>query len=113
MRVDKETVSTETEQKAAPRVEASPRLGQRPHRPPLISPGIALCLGSSVPTKGNEVPSRPGEDEFRCHLDAGLESGKGTTKTVSELVAFSDCLACCPAASSISCFRTSWSARST
>ena len=36
----------------------------------------------------------PGEDEFRCHLDTGVESGKGTTKTVSELVAFNNCLAC-------------------
>src|SRR5208282_4054634 len=90
--IDKETVSNATEQRAVQRVKASSSPGRCPH---LISPGIA------------------GEEEFRCHLDSGAEPGKGTTKTASELVVFSDCLACCAAASSMSCCRTSWSALST
>src|SRR5208282_4998852 len=72
-----------------------------------------LCLRSSVATEAREMHASHGEEESRCHLDAGAEPGKGTTKTVSELVVFSDCLACCSAASSMSCFRTSWSALST
>src|SRR5271166_5870973 len=44
MRIDKETVSNAIEQRASPRVKASPSRGRRPHRPQLISPGIACYV---------------------------------------------------------------------
>ena len=81
------------------RVKASSSPGRRHH---LISPGIACYVCAPLsPPKQVKFHATPGEEEFRCHLDAGAEPGKGTTKTVSELVVFSDCLACCPAASSM------------
>src|SRR5271157_2490181 len=72
-----------------------------------------LCSRSSVASEAREVACDPSELEFRFHLYAETDPGKGTTKTVSELVVFSDCLACCAAASSMSCVRTSWSPLST
>ena len=50
--------------------------------------------------------SRSRELELRCHLDAEVDPGKGTTRTVSELAVFSGCL---PGwfASSMSRFKTS------
>src|SRR5579864_3552763 len=58
MRNDEETVSNATEQRASPRVETSPRLAQRPHRPQLISPGIACYVWAPLSPPKN-VKSHP------------------------------------------------------
>ena len=86
MRIDKEMVSNATEQRASPRVKASPSPRRRPHRSQLIAPGIACYVCAPLsPLKYVKFHATPGEEEFRCHLDAGAEPKKEPLKPYRSL----------------------------
>ena len=65
-----------------------------------------LCSRSSAPAKHVKFACDPSDLEFRFHLYAETDPGNGTTRTVSELEVFSECVPCW-LASSMSRFKTS------